>query len=145
MISSKEYLRAAVASRALFIEMFQSGLSVLPPMPEGEYSIEEVRSLTDLAEALGVSRSTVLQDMTRLENYRWITTKKVKGRTTRILGRRVDGHVYLIADLPAKAATGEDNLISREVLGLKAARPPEEKPKPPRRKGRGAMRKWRPS
>ena len=56
-----------------------------------------------------------------MTKWGWVTTRK---RAWRYLGRRKDNRLFLLADLAARNATGEERLVSREVLGITIEAPP---------------------
>ena len=45
----------------------------------------------------------------------WINNR---AKSVRFLGRRINGVPFLLADLAARNVTGEERLVSRDVLGL---------------------------
>ena len=68
----------------------------------------------------------------------WINNR---AKSVRFLGRRINGVPFLLADLAARNVTGEERLVSRDVLGLDySAVQPEVTESSVQR---GTMRQWR--
>lgn len=121
-MDAKGYLASSVLARPVYLTLWDAALSVLPPTIEGDNNVECYYTARDLSKQLGTMTPSVVQNYLRwLVNWGWITNRK---GSWRYLGRRCAGTWFLLADLAAKNATGEERLVSREVLGVTLEAPP---------------------
>jgi len=137
LLKPKEYIARAATARVVYVELFSMATSVLPPVEsvEGD-DVECYFTITDLAKKLdGRTKSIIQNELRWLVNWRWVTTRRVSWR---YLGRRRDGVFWLLADLAARMATGEERLVSRKILGIDVDAPPVTEV----HFGRGAARRW---
>lgn len=129
-------------SRALYISLFEHVRGLLPPADAVRTDPEPltvVWTLTDMAKHLSLAVSTIRTDLVRLERYGWLEWN----RRPYYLGQRIGLEYHLIADGVARNATGEERLVSREVLHL--AQTSNNAPiVPAATVGRGINRKWQP-
>jgi hypothetical protein len=126
----------AANARVLFKHLFERAVSVLPPML-GEADVECYYTVTDLAQELPWTKSQIANELRLLRNWRWIETRK---RAQHYLGRRDEsGRFLLKADLAAFYATGEERVVSRQVLDINM---PDSPAPTLENTKRGAAREW---
>lgn len=136
LLTAQAYLIHAAQARGLYVALFEASLAGLPVNIAGEHDVECHYSTRDLTEKLpGRSPSIIANELRWLKNNAWVSEKR---GSIRFLGRRIDGTFHLLADVAAQQLTGEERLVSREILGVKlpGAAPTAETTK------RGAGRRW---
>lgn len=135
-IKAQDYLAGAAQARALYVTLFEACVQTMPMNPAGEHNVECHYTARDLSQKLpGRSPSVISNELRWLVANNWIMDQR---GNVRYLGRRIDGAFHLLADIAAKQLTGEEKLISQNILGIKLPTPaPTAKTVK-----RGAARRW---
>lgn len=135
-VTATAYIVGAAQARALYVVLWEASLVGLPMNPAGEHDVECHYTARDLTAKLpGRSASVVQNELRWLTGNGWVINKRT---SLRYLGRRINGTFHLLADLVAKQATGEERLVSSQILGIKLPGPPVV----PETTRRGAGRRW---
>ena len=135
LMSARDYIAHAVNARPIFVELFQAAALLIPPMP-GAYNVECHYTARDLATRFpGRSISIIRNELRWLTNWQWLQDRP---GNIRFLGRKDGLNFHLLADIAALQATGEERLISREILGIKLDVPAMA----PDDVARGPNRRW---
>jgi len=137
-MTPEEYLQCAVNARVVYVELFNTAIGVLPPSLAEPQNIECHYTARDLTAKLPRTVSVIQNEIRWLVAWGWINNR---AKSVRFLGRRIGGVPFLLADLAARNVTGEERLVSRDVLGLDySAVQPEVTATSVQR---GTMRQWR--
>lgn len=138
-IQTHAYLNGVASSKRLYTLLFWEAVGVLPP-PDCCPDFEPLKcclSQQEMAKRLGLSRSTVREDLRRLVLHGWVKGSKAEYG----IGSRRGHDYYLHADVAALEVTGVPKLVSNAVLLLSSQ---TRKKEDADRVGRGINRKWRP-
>jgi len=137
MMSVADYIAYAANARVIYVELYETAMALVPPTVSEPVNIECHYTARDLSQKYPRTVSTIRNELKWLERWGWITNRR---GNVRYLGRRIAGVPHLLADLAARNATGENHLVSREILGLKFTDAPDISADSVKR---GAMREWR--